>query len=86
MSKEGYFASALGLLAIVVAILQAMYPVIPPYIGWPIVVVLGIAAIVLFIKGAGVKPEKLVLSRLYLLLRFTQRHTSVGETGELSTI
>ncbi len=63
MSRDGYAASGLGLLAIIVVVVLAMYPVIPPLIGWPIVTALGVAAIVLFVRGANLKQEKPVLMR-----------------------
>jgi len=58
VSKEGYFGSVLGLLAIIVGVLQAMYPIIPPIVGWPIVATLGFGAVVLLIKGASTKQDK----------------------------
>ena len=58
MSKEGYFAFGLGVLAIITVVLQKMYPVIPPLIGWPIVGGLGLLSIILFRKGINKKLDK----------------------------
>lgn len=44
MSKEFYYGVAFGLVGLILAVLQMMYPVIPYVIGWPVVAVLGVVA------------------------------------------
>ncbi len=61
MSRDGYVASGLALLAIIVGVLLAMYPTIPPLIGWPSVAALGVAATILFVRGANLRQEKPLL-------------------------
>ena len=51
MSREGYYALALGLLAILVVVLQMIYPQISPSIGLPIATLLGVAAIIFVVRG-----------------------------------
>lgn len=59
MSKEGYTASGIGLVALIGVVLQMMYPAIPLYVGWPIIGILAIWAGVLFKRGASKSHEKL---------------------------
>ena len=58
MSKECYFSLALGLGAIVWAVVRSMYPLISPILGWPIVGILGILAILFFIIGIRKKESQ----------------------------
>ncbi len=59
MSREGYTASGLALLALVAVVLQMMYPAIPLYVGWPIVGILVFWAGILFKRGAKKSHEEL---------------------------
>ena len=58
MSKESYFGSALGLIAIICSVVQGMNPLISPIVGWPIVGLLGTLAVVFFIKGIRKKESQ----------------------------
>jgi hypothetical protein len=51
MSRENRFALASILIAIACAVGQIMHPLIPPALGWPIVGILVISAILLLITG-----------------------------------
>jgi hypothetical protein len=51
MAKETYFSLALAVGAVGWTVVQSMYPVISPIVGWPIAVILFIGAILLFIIG-----------------------------------
>ena len=51
MSKEGYFAAVLGCGAIAWAVVQGMYPITPPTVGWPIVGILTTCAACFLIVG-----------------------------------
>lgn len=71
MSKETRFGLIFAILGIIIAVLQMMFPQIPPYIGWPIVGILVILAIGLFVFGRKnkskrplTKDERQYLSRL----------------------
>jgi hypothetical protein len=76
MSKEVYFGLAVGLLAIAVGVLQGMYPVISPIIGWLIVAALGIAAFVLC--AIGIRKEESERSE--------KQNREVGQTQERRVI
>lgn len=51
MSKESYYALALGVAAIIGVVLQMMYSAIPLWIGWTIIATLGAGAISLVVRG-----------------------------------
>ncbi|MFC2003400.1 hypothetical protein ACFLV4_05605 [Chloroflexota bacterium] len=51
MSRESYFALALGVAAIIGVVLQMMYPVIPLCVGWVIISILAVGAISLVVRG-----------------------------------
>ena len=74
MGKEGYFASSLGFMAIAVAVVQKMNTSIPPIVGWPIVGLLGIAAILFLIIGIRKKESQQTLV-------LTVRSWAIGLTG-----
>ena len=57
MSREGYLGLGLGVLDIIFGVLQSMFPVIPPIVGWPIIALLGLVAFVLIDKGIREKGE-----------------------------
>ena len=61
MSKESYFGLALGFGAIIWAVVQGMYPLISPNVGWPIVGALGILAVVFLIIGIRKKESQISL-------------------------
>ncbi|MFC1977989.1 hypothetical protein ACFLWS_06995 [Chloroflexota bacterium] len=56
MSREFRFALGLALLAIVAVVVQMIYPIIPPLVGWPIIGVLGVGAI--YFLATGVKDKE----------------------------
>ena len=74
MSKESYFSFVLGFGAIIWAVVQGMYPVISPIVGWPIVGGLGIRAI--FFLIIGIRKKK---SQMSLIL--TPRTYAIGLSG-----
>ena len=74
MSREGNIFVALTILALIMVVVQMIYPQIPPYIGWPIVGILGILVLSFFIIGIRKKEsqETLIL---------TVRSWAIGLTG-----
>ena len=58
MPKEGYFGLVLVLGTMILAIVQSMYPLISPTVGWLIVGILGILAVLLFIIGVRKKESQ----------------------------
>lgn len=58
MQKETYYGFVFALVAIIWTVVQSMYPLIPPIIGWPIVGILGILAVLFFILGVRKKDNQ----------------------------
>ena len=77
MPKEGYFSLASAIGAISCAVVQAMYPLISPIVGWPIVGVLGILAVSFLIKGIRKKESQ----KLLILTPHTYAIGLSGMTG-----
>ena len=57
MSKEGYLTIGFTFLTLIIGFIQWIHPVMPPIIGWPIVVLLTIAAIIAFILAIKKRDE-----------------------------
>lgn len=64
MSREGNIFVAIAILALIVGVVQMTVPQIPPYIGWPIVGILVILALIFLIIGIRKKEsqETLILT------------------------
>ena len=52
MSRDRWWALSFLVASVVLAVLQELYPVIPPQVGWPIVGFGGVGAIAMFVRGA----------------------------------
>jgi hypothetical protein len=84
MSREFWYGLGLTLFGVILAVLQMMYPAIPYYIGWPLVGICGIAAIVCFDKGirekeSGSKIQRHLIPRKYLTGDDWQHIEELGE-------
>jgi len=61
VSKESYFSLAFACGAIIWAVVQGMYPLISPIVGWPIVGVLVILAVLFLVIGMRKKESQKLL-------------------------
>jgi len=79
MAREGFFGIACGVGAIIVTILQWMYPQISPYVGWTTVSLLSLSCIYLVIKGVRLKGKE--QSKPFILTPHTYALGLSGMTG-----
>jgi hypothetical protein len=64
MSTELRIGVILGVFALIAVVLQMMYPVIPQYVGWPVVIIL-LLGMILVLKKSGRNTVQDVITKEY---------------------
>lgn len=57
MSKDSYYGFSLGLVAIAIGVLQGMYTIMPPLLGWTLVGAASIGSVVMLVLGIRRKAD-----------------------------